>query len=75
MTQPPWQRPPRQPNGQARTKLAVGEQVPPKVPTQGVDNQVKSSQGVDVDVSQCSHIKLLTRAMMRNFNDKTLSHF
>jgi hypothetical protein len=43
MTQPPpRQRPPSRPNGHTRTKLAVGEQVPPKVPT----------QGVDVDVSQ-----------------------
>jgi hypothetical protein len=39
---PMRQRPSRQPKGQTRTKLAVGEQVPPKVPT----------RGVDVDVSQ-----------------------
>jgi hypothetical protein len=38
----PRRRPSCQPKGQVRTKLAVGEQVPPKVPT----------QRVDVDVSQ-----------------------
>ena len=41
MTQtPPRQRAPRQTNGQPRTKLAVGEQVPPTVQTKGVDVDV-----------------------------------
>jgi hypothetical protein len=37
---PMRQRPSCQPKGQVRTKLAVGEQVPPKVPTRGVDVDV-----------------------------------
>ena len=40
MTQPPRQWPPCQPNGQARTKLAVGEQVLHEAPTQGADVDV-----------------------------------